>query len=633
MGGRRTTLGPVSSSGMNARMSMGPAPRNIGGLQPGSKDDRRMSAVSTVGGAAGRLSMGLGKRESLGPGRRGSNPATAGTAGGGGNRVSRGSGVSTYGNRPGAKSDPRPVTDKTYMQDCIRNLIYFLTEHGFDQAISPKLLSTPTSKDFQHILTFLLRQVDPAFQFEKRFEDEVPALLKTLRYPFNVSKSALHAVGSPHTWPALLAVLSWMLDLLNYDDAARAAKENAKELETDDAFGKDLFFTYASRTYDAFLAGDDDFPELEQELEAIFTQRDADSVKRSDALELENDELRKQIEALEQEESPVIALRRKRDDYEADVDKFSQLIQKLDAHKLMLMERRDEKRHDLATKQDELRVTIDDKLELKTRISVQDSQAIDVSRIASDRAALKSRLHKVAEQRDAAERAHAAVETQVTQRVQCVEDMLHEYHGAAERLQLVPSTARNARGMQLRVTLSRDAGVCSPDKLLSLRIAETVLPAVTQLKGSFDQHIARCLDEMLQLREKIDELDELLVLKRDEQDLMKQRHAKLEATYRSERDALNAQLAERKQEAVALDETIRELKAEGERVLHESATALAEQTAEYKSIKQQLQLETQQISDNLFESMDILTNHKAHIQEVLAALCHHASLIDLTSST
>ena len=53
-----------------------------------------------------------------------------------------------------------------------------------------------------------------------KMEDEVPAFFKRMRYPFAISKSALFAVGSPHTWPGLLAALVWLTDLLYYAEKA-----------------------------------------------------------------------------------------------------------------------------------------------------------------------------------------------------------------------------------------------------------------------------------------------------------------------------------------------------------------------------------------------------------------------------
>ena len=53
-----------------------------------------------------------------------------------------------------------------------------------------------------------------------KIEDDVPAFFKRLRYPFQISKSALFAVGSPHTWPGLLAALVWATELLCYEEKA-----------------------------------------------------------------------------------------------------------------------------------------------------------------------------------------------------------------------------------------------------------------------------------------------------------------------------------------------------------------------------------------------------------------------------
>jgi len=35
-----------------------------------------------------------------------------------------------------------------------------------------------------------------------------------LGYPFPISKTGLVAVGSPHTWPALIAAIDWLVDVL-----------------------------------------------------------------------------------------------------------------------------------------------------------------------------------------------------------------------------------------------------------------------------------------------------------------------------------------------------------------------------------------------------------------------------------
>lgn len=72
---------------------------------------------------------------------------------------------SIFGSRPQAKNDPRPLADKGFQKACIRSLITYLTNHGYNHAISEKLLSTPTSKEFLHIVQFLFHKVDTNIKF------------------------------------------------------------------------------------------------------------------------------------------------------------------------------------------------------------------------------------------------------------------------------------------------------------------------------------------------------------------------------------------------------------------------------------------------------------------------------------
>jgi len=616
---RRTTLGPVSSSGMNSRLSIGGNAMRQSAF-PG-KDDRRMSSIPAPGG-----------RLSAGPNRRGSVAS---------NRQSiRASGIS--GGRPGSKSDPRPVSDRAYMQQCIRNLICFLSEHGFDQAISPKLLSTPTSKDFQHILWFLVRQIDPSFTFEKRFEDEVPLLLKTLRYPFTISKTALHAVGSPHTWPALLAALSWILELLQYDEAARnATSAQAVVADSDGSsaeseFGKELFFQYVSKTYDAFLGGDDEFEDLEAELSATFEQRDADTAEKVQSLEKNIETMRFELKELKCQESPVIELTKRKGQYEQDIEKFTKLLDKLRSHNKMLQQKLDEKRAELAARQTEREAAIVEKTDLKVVIATQEAHAIDAQRIASDRASLKLSMQSAAEARELAEQKHTEAESRISQATRKLEEQLSVYHAQAERLQLVPATARNARGMQFRIQLTRNASATRAEQMLSVGdVREEVVPAIQELKAMFSEEIEKALGERLRLQERRDDMEEQLVLKRDELSGMETKAQRLEMAYKEEREGLGEQLQRSAKEEAAVVEHIQQMKRENDDKLKQSQRDLENLREEYRVKKDSFQLERQTVNDSLYETMDMLTSHKSHIQEVIDVVRNKADdvYLEILNST
>ena len=58
----------------------------------------------------------------------------------------------------GPKHDPRRIGDKAYQANCIRTLIAYLSTHGYDQPLTPKMLANPMGKDVINIMHFLMRQ-------------------------------------------------------------------------------------------------------------------------------------------------------------------------------------------------------------------------------------------------------------------------------------------------------------------------------------------------------------------------------------------------------------------------------------------------------------------------------------------
>lgn len=101
------------------------------------------------------------------------------------------------------------------MAQSTRALISYLSARNYNCAISLKTLSCPSAKDFVNIAKFLCHQIDPNFEFTDKFENDLLALLKGMGYPFGISKSYLSPVISPHSWPMLLACLTWMVELLS----------------------------------------------------------------------------------------------------------------------------------------------------------------------------------------------------------------------------------------------------------------------------------------------------------------------------------------------------------------------------------------------------------------------------------
>ncbi|KAJ3048933.1 kinetochore-associated Ndc80 complex subunit ndc80, partial [Rhizophlyctis rosea] len=167
---------------------------SVGGPGAGRVSDVRGSGAGMGLSAAGRISDVRGS--SVGVGGMGGLVGTGG--------VGRTMGVvnrrsSTYTSRPSHLSsaphsqssssaplkDPRPIRDKTWQQNAIRSLIAFLIQAGYNQPISAKSLSNPSIKDFMSVFKFLYGQLDEGYVWGhggKKFEEEVPVILKGLRW-------------------------------------------------------------------------------------------------------------------------------------------------------------------------------------------------------------------------------------------------------------------------------------------------------------------------------------------------------------------------------------------------------------------------------------------------------------------
>ena len=181
---RRSMLPSEGSMPESSRLSVGGAGRkSIGGGGGGRP---------SLGGASGRASMG--GRQSLGGnlGRQ----SLGGTGSMAGGRQSLGRRSSIHASATGS-SDPRPLSDKTYRTESIRRLIQFLTENGYNAAISPKILNAPSNKDFVRMFEFLYSHIDRNFAGTDKAEDEIPAMLKMLGYPYTVNKSAILLLRLP----------------------------------------------------------------------------------------------------------------------------------------------------------------------------------------------------------------------------------------------------------------------------------------------------------------------------------------------------------------------------------------------------------------------------------------------------
>ena len=111
--------------------------------------------------------------------------------------------------------DPRPLREKSYQALMRRDIIEYLRSCGME--ITNATLANITAKDFRSIFNYLIQILDPAYPFNPgaRLEEEFVPALKAQRYPYahTISNNWLSAPASMHSWPSLLGVLHWLVEL------------------------------------------------------------------------------------------------------------------------------------------------------------------------------------------------------------------------------------------------------------------------------------------------------------------------------------------------------------------------------------------------------------------------------------
>lgn len=191
--------------------------------------------------------------------------------------------------------DPRPVGDKTYAAQCARNVVEFLASRGFGRTVSfEKFLREPMTKDFAEIFRFLIAQLDPQLEMDGKIEDEVPLIMRRLKYPVEVNRSKLQAISGPNTWPQLLAVLDWLVSLILVNESliepVAECKVGIADADADCEADHHMLRTL-HENYLQFLSGKDD-NSVEERLRQIYEER-------INAVQFEVDRLQEQMGGME----------------------------------------------------------------------------------------------------------------------------------------------------------------------------------------------------------------------------------------------------------------------------------------------------------------------------------------------
>lgn len=404
------------------------------------------------------------------------------------NRLSRSSIFGSRGSSIGLRGagtipkDPRPISDKGYQHKCIKNLLQFLTDRGYPQNISVKNLQSPNNKDFFRMFEFIYSIVNENYKVGSKPEEEIPRIMKAVGYPFLISKSSMFTVGSPHTWPSMLAALSYMVDWINYGLSANEHVDNIlyqSDHAADDGFDtvseKQIQGQYFESCYNSYLDGFDEFDKENETLEKMLKQKYLGSTSGVDGLLEENTRLEQELELLEQNSDKLKSLKQERDTLLADEERFISYLNDLE----IFRRQQDQQMAEVEEMYNNQVIELEsEKAKIQQMQTVYDAQEFtpqDVERINIKRREVQRQIDDINRRCQIEDQEICAEEVVLSKGIEQMEGKCQSYNKLAQSLKLIPVSAEHSSGIDYEMKTSFGG-------YMSSEFSSTIKPALLTLK-------------------------------------------------------------------------------------------------------------------------------------------------------
>ena len=342
------------------------------------------------------------------------------------------------------------IASKVYQKESKRLIIQFLAKNNYPGEISPKtFLKHNSQREFFAIIELFFKKIDHSMHFGCS-PDVVITTLKNLGYQDAISKSDLQAIGTQHTMPRILAVLRWLVQLLEYDHVIEIGKDAMErsgfgEEEQDEIVAEDeddrevkRFLRMTSLSYMSYMQGDDEAHE-EQEVQMVEYYENAEREANEELAQRReaNELLRLELAELESGTSSLEVLEKRAANLDSDERDLIQYARELDG-------RTERKQGDCERKQvaldlqaaafDVARATAS---ELTHRVSQQALSAGDIKRLRATRTELRTTLALLQEQCEDLTRIQYEDDRTLKSSIQAFEAHIRDYNNDAAELELL----------------------------------------------------------------------------------------------------------------------------------------------------------------------------------------------------
>ncbi|KAJ2155915.1 kinetochore-associated Ndc80 complex subunit ndc80 [Coemansia sp. RSA 552] len=545
----------------------------------------------------------------------------------------------------GGVKDPRPIKDRSFQSKAQQRVMNYLSARAYPGNLTPKTLATPTVKDFQTIFRFLYAQLDPRYTYQKKFEEDVLQILRGIHYPYvgSISKSHIYSAGSMSTWPGLLAMLLWLVELIEC-----VTQMNPQEVDVNDSAFKDsaqfvdrVFFDYLSQAYPLWLDSGDEPEDLEQMLAQQFEMKNASLIQETTDIERRLANAKAELDALQSNESPLVQLERERVELIEDKEKFENFIQRLESkHQRMAdVVAAQRQQHDAA--QVEQMSLEKEKAEVQTIVDAQQISTEDVDRMNSERNQLLETLQGVQGKAQEAMQGMWDREMKLHRVLDDMETLAQDYTSKALKLGLIgtrrlqlpaaPESGEDAGGGLpasatedplggVDIELVVDTRTDDRKQVTSVDLQRDVRPALQRAGDVFASRLYATQNAVLQLREKTDQLSESRMEQQERVDEMEKQVKRHNQRYLELRDSISAETRASTAKIENLEADIAAMRREISQGELQSRAAMAHAEAEWESVQRGCRLRRGEINEDVVTVLEDVLRMKSHAETRLQEL-------------
>ncbi|XP_067872804.1 kinetochore protein NDC80 homolog [Heterodontus francisci] len=523
--------------------------------------------------------------------------------------------------------DPRPLHDKAFVQQCIRQLCEFLGEFGYPQSISAKTLQSPSTKEFMKIFSFVYKLLDPSYQMpDSKFEDEIPRIFRSLGYPFPLSKSSMYTVGAPHTWPQILGALVWLMDnvkLMNSVDpdkilfGANKDWDEEENMTADGVHNNRLFLSYTSKCYSRYLSGIDDCEDLNLENLTLLKHHFGVDEAQFEDVAAENRRLAEELEKLEKEKQNepdrVQALEKTKASLQTDQQKYMKYLEEMEQHKAVLEQRAKGIKDETESTALELDAVKEENNRLQQIYDVQEVSAVDVKKMNHEKNELHHTIISLNKSLEDAEKRMWNEEIKVTKAKEMLEVRLLDYHTMARKLKLIPKTSENARGQNFEISLLDFAS----GKRNLLQNTEKIKLDLMALLKQINEEIVHVKHKKMSVQEAGEQVQTMIDDKANDLKMVKEQIRKVDETIEQEKEEDNRKTTKQVKELESLENQRKRLQKHLNDELDEAIGQL--KAAKYQSdeVEQKTTEAKRKVTNKLQLYLDTMSQHVSSVENYL----------------